>query len=150
MRFTFRNILDVAFRDISALGGAIFYWFLALLLLSLGHVYIFIFFALFFIVVYIIVATIRFFFFKERPDKESYSNLFEKIDASSFPSVHAARSVFLAFVLRSLFDYNLIFSILLFSAAFLVCVSRVVLRKHDVTDVIGGAVLGVLFFLLLF
>ena len=150
MQFTFKNVSEVVFRDISALGSAVFYWFLALLLLSTGYVTIFIFLAFFFVVIYLLVATIRFFFFKERPHKELYSNIFEKIDASSFPSVHAARSVFLAFVLHMLFGSTLVFSVLVFGAAFLVCVSRVILHKHDIIDVLGGAVLGVLFFLLLF
>lgn len=150
MRFTFQSVIEVVFRDVSTLGSALFYWFLAFILLSVGYVSVFVLLAIFFIAVYLLVAMIRFFYFKERPHKEPYSNFFEKIDASSFPSVHAARSVFLAFVLHTLFESTLLFSVLVFCAAFLVCVSRVLLHKHDIVDVIGGAVLGVLFFLLLF
>lgn len=150
MRFTFANISAVIFRDISALGSAFFFWLVVLLLFSLRFLREAFFLALFFVLAYMLVALIRILYFKERPEKESYRNLFEKIDASSFPSVHAARAAFLALTLHTLFGRSLLFSLLVFFVAFLVCISRLVLHKHDLVDVTVGALLGILFFLVLF
>jgi len=150
MHFTIQRISEIVFRDISALGSAFFFWLLTFILFTLGFVREAFLSALFFVVVYLLVACIRLLYFKERPVKESHRTLFEKIDASSFPSVHAARAVFLALVLHTLFSRHLFFSVLLFAVALLICISRVVLRKHDVVDIIVGAVVGAVFFLLLF
>ena len=88
-----------------------------------------------------LVIIIRLFYFKPRPKKEEYSNLWEKIDASSFPSLHAARVVFLA-ILFSVHFANQYLTILCTIVAILVAYSRIYLQKHDWIDIIGGAVIG--------
>lgn len=86
-------------------------------------------------------ASIKTVFHCQRPESESYSNLLEKINSGSFPSVHAGRvmlySLSVISVLNSIWGAMLI---LLLTA--LVGISRIVLRKHYVTDVLGGYALG--------
>ncbi len=89
-----------------------------------------------------IVVLIRIFYFKDRPRKETHSNFIERIDASSFPSLHSARIVFLA-MLFSVHFANQYVTILCTAVAALVSYSRIYLKKHDWIDVLGGAVVGV-------
>ncbi|MDP3698692.1 MAG: phosphatase PAP2 family protein [Nanoarchaeota archaeon] len=89
-----------------------------------------------------IVILIRIFYFKDRPKKETYSNFIERIDASSFPSLHAARIVFLAMLFSTHFA-NQYLTILCTVTAALVSYSRIYLQKHDWIDVAGGAVAGI-------
>ncbi len=91
---------------------------------------------------YLIAGIIRIVYFKDRPNKESHSNFIERIDASSFPSIHAFRVSYILIVFSHAFQ-NLTATILIFTSAFLVCVSRIYLRKHDYVDVLGGIVLGI-------
>ncbi len=58
-----------------------------------------------------------------------------------FPSNHAANSFTLAFVFS--FFYRRL-TVFFFSMATLVCISRVYLGKHYLSDVVAGAILGVL------
>ena len=88
------------------------------------------------------VILIRLFYFKSRPKKEDYSNFLEKIDASAFPSLHAARIVFMAILFSGHFA-NLYLTILFTLTAALVSYSRIYLQKHDWVDVAGGVVVGV-------
>ena len=91
---------------------------------------------------------IKLVYHKERPKKASHSNILEKINAGSFPSIHTARSsfVFLTLILLSnSFIQRLLFLILLI----VVGVSRVFLRKHFKVDVIMGCFIGILAALLI-
>lgn len=101
-----------------------------------------------FIINEIICSLIKFFFFKNRPNYESWTNWYEKIQASSFPSIHAARfGVFVGFTINQspvfLYGFNLKFFILVLFFI-LVSYSRIILKKHYFIDVLVGAVLGVL------
>jgi undecaprenyl-diphosphatase len=86
---------------------------------------------------------IRFFYFKRRPNKKTYKNLFQKLYNSSFPSVHAARAVILAYFFSKIF-FNIIFMAGFWLIALLICYSRIYLKHHYLIDVIGGALLGFL------
>lgn len=88
-----------------------------------------------------VTSAIKYFFFKDRPKKESHHNLFERIDASTFPSLHAARAFFLAFLFSSFFN-NAFISATLLLTAILIAYSRIYLQKHFLTDIIGGLILG--------
>jgi membrane-associated phospholipid phosphatase len=61
-----------------------------------------------------------------RPDKSDYK---------SFPSGHSANAWFIA----ASYDFN----IFLVIWAFAVMISRISLRRHDIFDVFGGAILGI-------
>lgn len=100
-----------------------------------------------FIINEIVCSLIKFFFFKNRPVKENWTNWYEKVQAASFPSIHAARfGVFVGFMINQspvfLYGFNLKFSIVLIFFLF-VCYSRIVLKKHDFLDVLVGAILGI-------
>lgn len=99
------------------------------------------------LLIYTITMPIKFLVFKNRPKKMKYKAFWEKFEASSFPSVHAARVVFLALVLCSRFNNNVL-SVMLFAVAALVIYSRIYLKKHYWTDVIGGLLISFLIYYL--
>ena len=94
---------------------------------------------------------IKLFHKKKRPDfdpktKWNYSWPIRKmieIDEQSFPSLHAARSTGLLIVLGNHLP-SLKLIVFLGILAFLVCASKVWLKRHDTYDVIGGIALGTL------
>jgi len=92
------------------------------------------------VIMYVVTAIIRFFFHKDRPKKLKHANLLEKIDASSFPSLHSTRAMYLALVLG--FQFKLFPLFLVF--ALLTGYSRIAQKKHHVTDVLGGYILALL------
>lgn len=68
---------------------------------------------------------------------------FEFVDASSFPSIHSARS-FNQALLFSIYVANPYLTPLFFLAAALIGLSRIVKRRHFLSDVTAGAILGLL------
>ena len=135
------KIIDTALRDFTAIGSSVISLVFVVLAYTSGmismanHMFIGI------IIVIAVSSLLKMFFFTERPRKEHYTNLLEKIDAGSFPSVHVARVTVLAmmwwFTTPSTF-VTVVGVILVLSIA----ATRIILRKHRVRDVIGGAILG--------
>jgi len=134
--------------DITSLGGIPLYLVAMFLFLFSGQGHVFIFLTLGLILIYAIASSIRWFWFKKRPDKQKYKNWLQRIDASAFPSLHSARAAFLA---AAVFWYyqNLSLLLILLVAVFGVGYTRVYLNRHDWKDVIGGYVVGAAVFLLL-
>jgi len=95
------------------------------------------------ILAYVVTVIIRFVYFKRRPDKQAYKNIIEKIDASSFPSLHAMRAAVLATILSLAFNNSLL-TVLFALCAIGVAVSRVMTKRHYMSDVIVGLILGVI------
>src|SRR5574341_841050 len=95
------------------------------------------------ILAYTLTTIIRLAYFKRRPDKQAYRNIIEKIDASSFPSLHAMRAAVLATILSAFFE-NFWLTPLFALAAVGVAVSRVMTKRHDVSDVLAGLIFGVI------
>ena len=139
MRKTIHKLINEFFRDVTAIGGLAASVLLTLLFISspllipliAGSV-----------ITAAIVVLIRIFYFKNRPKKETYTNFWERIDASSFPSLHTARIVFLA-MLFSIHFANQYLAILCTITAVLVSYSRIYLQKHDWIDILAGIVVGV-------
>jgi len=135
-------MLKEVIADISAWGGAGLYGLITILAATLGEYDLFwrlvIAGALCHIIAYISRAT----HFSQRPDKQPAKNFMEKIDASAFPSIHAARSASLAIVLMNFLNNTAASTILLF-AAIIVCIMRVVMKRHYFVDVLFGFILGV-------
>ncbi len=132
-------------KDITALGGTFFYTLLTLLTLVL-HLYpLAKSLIIGFIFTGIIITLARIIYFKHRPKKREYTNFIERIDASAFPSWHAARIIFLSLTLHTFFQ-NIGISIILTIVSILVCYSRIYLQKHDWIDLIAGIILGVITF----
>src|SRR3989338_6517453 len=91
-----KKYLDILFRDLTTFGGAIFFGLIVLLALAFHQETLAIDLIFGFIISLIILIPIRLLYFRNRPQKQTYSNIFERIDASSFPSWHTARIVFIA------------------------------------------------------
>ena len=100
------------------------------------------------IVIYCVIALIRFFYFKKRPVEIKYNSLIGKLDASSFPSMHAARIIFISADLIANYK-NPIFNVAMIIIASLVIYSRIKLKKHDVIDVLAGVFVGVCIFFII-
>src|SRR3989344_1900245 len=135
-------ILDKIFKEITTLGGLMLYILVLILTLFIDVYYsLILFFGM--VIIYAISGLIRFFYFRNRPKKMSYKTTLEKLDASSFPSIHAARVTFLAIFLIKFIVKDYLFVLLVILTWLLVCYSRIYLKKHYLIDVIGGVILGI-------
>ncbi len=99
------------------------------------------------ILIYALTMPVKLLLFRNRPRKMNYKSLWEKLEASSFPSVHAARVVFLSLALGARFDNTLLSAVLSLTAV-LVMYSRTYLKKHYLGDVAGGFAAGVVIYFL--
>lgn len=97
----------------------------------------------------ILGSVIKIIFPKKRPNGQTYSTLLEKIDAGSFPSLHASRITLVYLTLFSNTE-NIVLKIVFILVILLVILSRIKLKKHFWTDVLGGFVLGVLLWYLFY
>src|SRR3989338_5448558 len=141
MPSSIHKYLDIFFRDLTTFGGALFYGLVVLLALAFQQTTLAVNLVLGFIISLAIVVPIRLLYFKNRPQKQEYSNFLERIDAASFPSWHTARIVFMA--LTGIFYFNNTFLTVISSIlALSVCYSRIYLQKHDWMDVLGGIILA--------
>ena len=89
----------------------------------------------------VIGSIIKIIFPKKRPNKQTYKNLIEKIDAGSFPSIHASRitlTYLTLFLNTAITSYKIIYLLVIV----LVIISRILLKKHFIIDVIGGLFIG--------
>ena len=134
------DMREELFRDLSSFGGmpiylavmAITFFYNQLLLSQL-------FFGL--LLAYFVTTSFRIAYFKNRPEKQKYRNWLEKIDASSFPSLHSMRSVVLVVILTSYFS-NIFLTLFFVAVAASVVATRILLKRHDPVDSIGGALMG--------
>ena len=95
------------------------------------------------IIITLIAMIIKSLFFKARPKKQKTKTLIERIDASSFPSIHSARITFLTFWITA-YSKNIILKIFLVAIGIIVAYSRIYLKKHYLSDVIAGIILGLI------
>jgi len=141
----YQKYLHQFFRDITSLGSFVFYSLILLLVLAFQKFNLF--FELLFGLIFIMIVSIlvRIIYFKHRPIKQNHTNLIEKLEASSFPSIHIARITFLSLIFIFLFQDRFIgvFFILL---AILTSYSRIYLKKHDWFDLLGGLILAAITF----
>jgi undecaprenyl-diphosphatase len=93
----------------------------------------------------VLVMSLKFSIRRKRPEGE-WGAIYRNTDPHSFPSGHAARS-FLIAVLAS-FLGPLWLAVLLWVWAPLVCLARVAMGVHYVSDVLAGAFVGIIFALL--
>jgi len=100
------------------------------------------------ILIYLIAIPIRYLYFKERPTKKQYKNILEKIDASSFPSMHSARTTFLLMTLTKFLNFEIKITIFLTLTWAIILYARIYKKKHDYKDIIGGIILGLIPYLL--
>lgn len=93
------------------------------------------------------VVAIRGFYFKDRPKKEEYAGFIERVAASAFPSLHAARAAFLAMLFSAYYGSNYLTGLFVI-IAIAVSYSRIYLQKHDYADVFAGMILGAITFII--
>ncbi|VVB82626.1 PAP2 superfamily protein [uncultured archaeon] len=145
-------LLQKFFEEITFFGGIAFYFFIILLFFIFNEYILSFKLFLGLMIIYLITFFIRLFYFKERPKKIEHNNFLERIDASSFPSVHAARItfLFLFFLFYSFFSLSLIAKILMGGIFLFTLYSRIYLSKHDAVDIIAGVILGGLAMIIFF
>jgi membrane-associated phospholipid phosphatase len=136
-------IIKEVTQDAAGLGGLAVYVLVTIIFFLLGNMKVAAELVIALALLYLVIASIRAVFFKKRPDSQKHSGFFTKIDASSFPSMHSARSLTLAVMLATVFTQNTI-RILLAIAVLGVSYARIRLKRHYASDVIGGLVIGAL------
>ena len=137
---------DMLFRDITTFGGEIFYLLILVLTLALQKYSLFLLLLWGNLIAIAVVIFTRTVYFKPRPNKQTYKNWLEKMDASSFPSLHAARIWFMALLFSWYFEYNIAPVTVLILLASITSYSRMYLKKHDLVDLLGGILLAVTLF----
>jgi len=134
-------IKKIILENVTFFGSSGFYIFLILFTFLIGSIKLSIWLSLGFLVNMILAIAIKLLFFRHRPRKERFSNILEKIDASTFPSIHSMRSVSMLIFFFSY--YNQLYLTLLFLAMSIgVFFSRYYLKKHFLKDIIFGILLG--------
>merc|ERR1711997_937014 len=91
-----------------------------------------------------VVAIIKAFTRRRRPSynvDDQYATV-KLVDKFSFPSGHSTRAVMLAALLTLVAPINFILWLPLVAWAGAVCVSRVLLGRHHILDVVAGVVMG--------
>jgi membrane-associated phospholipid phosphatase len=145
-----KMILKKILEESTFLGGLLFYLLFSFWFLFRGRSDYFFVLISGLMIIYLSTVIIRIFYFKDRPNKMAYKNFMEKIDASSFPSVHGARItfIFIFLTLNMLKSFFLVF--LSFIVVLLVIYSRIYLKKHYFIDLLGGIILGLFAYLISF
>jgi len=87
-----------------------------------------------------LVMSIKFLVRRRRPEGE-WGSIYRNTDPHSFPSGHAARAFLIAVVATALAPAWL--GVLLWIWAPLVCIARVAMGVHYVSDIVAGAGLGI-------
>ncbi|MFH1222302.1 MAG: phosphatase PAP2 family protein [Candidatus Micrarchaeota archaeon] len=142
-RYVNKTIQEIT-RDFTAFGNPFVLGVLTLAVVGVNMNLLYIFAGLVFIEIF--CFAIKFFYHKDRPNKEEYANLIERIDASSFPSVHTARA---SFAFLALFFLTPGLEKFLFLALIpIIGATRVLLKKHFLVDVLGGYAVAILSFVL--
>jgi undecaprenyl-diphosphatase len=136
------------YREMSLLGSVISYSTVVLLALAFKEFTLFFDLVLGLLICLAVVWPVKYFFFRRRPDNTKYKSIIQKIDASSFPSTHSARSVLILLIIGGFFHSYSVYSILAV-LAFLNGFSRVYQKRHFVSDVLGGYAVGAVSFVLL-
>ncbi|MBW3021211.1 phosphatase PAP2 family protein [Candidatus Woesearchaeota archaeon] len=137
------EIIEKCWKQITHFGGVFFYMFLVAFfyILDFQELSKKMFVAL--TVAYVVTVVIRLFYFKHRPKRQKYKNIIERIDASSFPSMHSMRAgIYLVMIPHFLNSLTALyfFSIL----GIFICLSRFIIKKHYANDIIVGFILGLI------
>jgi len=128
-------------EDISALGALPFFLVIILMLYLLNQISFALQLFVGILAAHIITYLIRLVYHKKRPKPQKYRSLIEKIDASSFPSLHSVRAM--TFVIIGIVNIKSALTIFFFSVyALSIMFSRYYLKKHHLTDILAGAIIG--------
>jgi membrane-associated phospholipid phosphatase len=132
------KIVNILLQQVTELGGMAFYAIIMVLFIFIDptrslHLLISL------VAIMIVSVSIKYLYFTHRPKKQSTSTLVERLDASSFPSIHSMRALALGYWLSHYFN-NIFITAYITIVAVLVMVSRILLKKHYLRDVIWGAI----------
>lgn len=128
-------------RDISSLGGNPVYVAVAVLFWLFGYPQVAYQLAAGLALCYLTTTILRIAFFRQRPKKQQFRNVLEKIDASSFPSLHSMRAAVLSTAIAMFFSQPAVWLLAAVTAAS-VAATRVMLMRHHRTDAIAGLIIG--------
>ncbi len=128
-------------HDISAFGGLPVYMAAMLWLFITGSMNVFYELAISLTLCYLFTTTIRLVYFRKRPKGQKYKNVLQRIDASSFPSLHAMRAAALGIILAAFFN-NILMTAAVLSMILAVSITRIMLKRHHPADTIGGIAIG--------
>ena len=136
------KVFKAIINDASAFGGLFFYSSLVIFLFlnNMINFSIYLFISLVLIIMLIIPA--RLLFFRERPKKQRFNSLLGKVDASSFPSLHTSRVMVILIGFFKFYQFNIFLNTFILLTGLLVMYSRIKLKKHYLTDIIGGIFFG--------
>ncbi len=127
--------------EVSALGSVVVYVVVTLVFLVQGYSQVFDRLAAALILGYAVATLFRMAFFKQRPKKRAFKTFIEKIDAGSFPSLHAMRATFGSVILGAFFQNILVCSLLVLCVIG-VSYARMREKRHYLADVLVGIALG--------
>ena len=139
MRSSYQEIIE----DLDAFGSASIFLLVVVFSFVLGEFNLFAQTLLGGIIAFVVIVPLRLCFFRVRPLERKFTNLLTKVDAGSFPSLHAMRAGVLA-TLLAVFAGNVFFTVFLLALVAAVCVSRVLQKRHFVSDVIVGVICGII------
>ncbi len=128
-------------EDISALGALPFFLIVMLVLYLIGQKTFALQLLIGIFLAHAITYFIRLVYYKDRPQPKKHNSLIEKIDASSFPSLHSVRAMVL-FVIGSFNLKSVVAVIILFFYMICIFFSRYYLKKHYTVDIFVGAIIG--------
>lgn len=143
IRYAFDTVTKEFIKDISSLGSLAFYLLMMAVTFLIGKYELSYKLASSLALIFIATYSIKFFYVKPRPDfeKKKFSSLMERLNESSFPSVHAARITLLSAALYSVFPQLILPSSVM---TLLVCYSRILVKRHYLPDVIAGIIIGLI------
>jgi membrane-associated phospholipid phosphatase len=138
------KIKKIYIEETTVFGGMLFYLLILLFLIITKNYNNFLILFFSFVLIHFFSISIRLFYFRNRPKKMKYRDIITKLDASSFPSVHSARVTSIALFFLILYDLGLLINSLIILITFSVYYSRFALKKHFISDIIGGIIVGIL------
>jgi undecaprenyl-diphosphatase len=125
-------------RDLTSLGNPVVLIFVTIFSIGFDEPFFKVLLGL--IIIEVLCSFIKYTFPRKRPNQQKYANSVEKIDAGSFPSIHTARVLFVILMLFNTFSQPVKFVAIFL--LFVVGTTRILLRKHFFTDLLGGLVIG--------
>jgi membrane-associated phospholipid phosphatase len=135
---------EAALRDIAGLGGFALYVAATGMAAAAGAMPLARQLALGLAATYVVLYALRLVWIRPRPEPRRYpqGNLWARINATSFPSMHAMRGAVLWTILAR-HAGGAAAALVSISVIAVIAATRVLLREHHATDALAGAVVGI-------
>ena len=93
-----------------------------------------------------LVGSLKAYFRRRHPVSNQEQLLLKGIgpDRYSFPSGHASRSVFVWYFFTAIFPTSILMQLIILTWSILTCLSRLLLERHYILDVLSGILCGLL------